>query len=468
MKCKDLEIKIDEKEPFKNDKLNRLPIANNLTTIVNLYADTGAVISLDGEWGAGKTTFIKMWKQFLVNNNYKCIYFNAWECDYKDDPFVALFSELNNIFNNSDSFKELVSRGSKILLKLGGGIIKGALAKTTGITVDALTATTEEIEEQCYNKIEEYQKSKESLANFKNKLSEFVAYEAKSNPLVFFIDELDRCNPHFAIKLLERIKHLFDVPNIIFVLAVNLNQLQYAVQGFYGSPNIDGCMYLKRFIDIEYHLPAPNMETYCDYLYEQYEIKSFFESDYRMYNSELKDASVLFLYLARDLLIASKMSLRAANRLFAYIRLALCGFDNNSNFSSSIFLLLTYFKEFQPDLYDAIKMGDYSIQELLYQIESHLPPSLFNYDEFSQHHIAWAVASLIIHYNRPSNRLEREQLHNNGTEENPSFPIKSNKINQSELNKGLNFYSKGRCLGYSMQSILERIDLVSSIRLNTI
>ncbi len=93
--------------------------------------------------------------------------------------------------------------------------------------------------------------------------------------MFFFIDELDRCNPHFAIKLLERVKHLFEVPNIIFVLAVNIDQLQYAVQGFYGSSNIDGKQYLKRFIDIEYSLPAPNLEEYCKFMFGAYDFNSF-------------------------------------------------------------------------------------------------------------------------------------------------------------------------------------------------
>ena len=48
-------------------------------------------------------------------------------------------------------------------------------------------------------------------------------------PLVFIIDELDRCRPTFAIELLERVKHIFDVPNIVFVFGINRSELVKAL-----------------------------------------------------------------------------------------------------------------------------------------------------------------------------------------------------------------------------------------------
>ncbi|MFS2761921.1 hypothetical protein AAH033_20345, partial [Phocaeicola vulgatus] len=46
MKCKDIEISVVSGNPFAEDKLNRQPLAQNLTDIANMYADTGAVIAL--------------------------------------------------------------------------------------------------------------------------------------------------------------------------------------------------------------------------------------------------------------------------------------------------------------------------------------------------------------------------------------------------------------------------------------
>ena len=88
------------------DKLNRQPLAQNLTDIANIYADTGAVIALDGEWGSGKTTFVRMWHQMLLDRTYKSIYFNAWNTDFQDDPFIAIMSELDEVFQKSKTFSK--------------------------------------------------------------------------------------------------------------------------------------------------------------------------------------------------------------------------------------------------------------------------------------------------------------------------------------------------------------------------
>lgn len=104
-----------------------------------------------------------------------------------------------------------------------------------------------------------------------------MADNAKEHPVVFFVDELDRCNPNYAVSVLERIKHLFDIPNLVFVLAINKKQLCNAIQGYFGSMNMDSNEYLRRFIDIEYTLPAPQLEKFCNYLYDEYGFDEFSE-----------------------------------------------------------------------------------------------------------------------------------------------------------------------------------------------
>jgi len=60
MKYKHYDITIPEDNPFANCKLNRKQYANVLTQIVSNYSD-GFVMSVNGAWGTGKSTFMKMW-----------------------------------------------------------------------------------------------------------------------------------------------------------------------------------------------------------------------------------------------------------------------------------------------------------------------------------------------------------------------------------------------------------------------
>ena len=91
--------------------------------------------------------------------------------------------------------------------------------------------------------LEKYSEQKATLDDFKKNIQTFVADNAGEHPVIFFVDELDRCNPHYAVAVLERIKHLFEIPNIIFVLAINKKELSNAIQGYYGSSKIDSNEY---------------------------------------------------------------------------------------------------------------------------------------------------------------------------------------------------------------------------------
>lgn len=99
--------------------------------------------------------------------------------------------------------------------------------------------------------------------------------------MVFFIDELDRCRPNFSVKLIERLKHFFDVPNLVFILLLNKEQLEKAIEGTYGV-GIDASAYLAKFIHLNLRLPK-NVDTssehqnanwiYLNQLAEHYKFK---------------------------------------------------------------------------------------------------------------------------------------------------------------------------------------------------
>lgn len=95
-----------------------------------------------------------------------------------------------------------------------------------------------------------------SVQNIKNtqilmkKLLSKVVEELSCEKLVIFIDELDRCNPLYAVKLLEEIKHYYSIEKVLFVFSVNLTQLKNAVNSVYGE-NFESFKYLDRFLTLD-------------------------------------------------------------------------------------------------------------------------------------------------------------------------------------------------------------------------
>jgi KAP P-loop domain protein len=60
-------------------------------------------MAIDGEWGSGKTTFVKKWEQSLRNEGFHTLYFNVWEDDFIDDPVVGLVGQLRKISKDEEA-----------------------------------------------------------------------------------------------------------------------------------------------------------------------------------------------------------------------------------------------------------------------------------------------------------------------------------------------------------------------------
>jgi hypothetical protein len=253
-----------------------------------------------------------MWQAYLMQHKYRTIYFNAWETDYIEDPLISMLGEIKNIIGDDEKFKKVSSSIGRILLSIGKSFIKNK----AGVDIDDIT---EDVKKQ----IEAYSQQKTTLNEFKKALVEYVAYvdEDEQLPMIFIIDELDRCNPTFAVKVLERIKHLFDIPNIIFVLPISKKQFECSIQGYYGSDKIDAKNYLRRFIDLEFELPEPDYESFYQLLYDHYRFNEFFKEKYDKGNYHVRDSIDLFKSMVLKLCKHKKIELRTLDKMFVLCRL---------------------------------------------------------------------------------------------------------------------------------------------------
>ena len=103
---------VDSDNPWADDLLARQPIAIRLTNLVATQ-ELPLTVSLHGQWGTGKTFMLMRWHRTLEHENYRAIYFNAWEDDFYDDPLVAIVGQLSKYFDEH-SLKWLVSNVAKV------------------------------------------------------------------------------------------------------------------------------------------------------------------------------------------------------------------------------------------------------------------------------------------------------------------------------------------------------------------
>jgi len=248
---------IDPSDIWSGDALEREKVANALTNLVKPERSP-LVVTLNGGWGTGKTYFLLRWKLALEKAKLKAIYFNAWEDDYCGDPLVAIIGQLKEDLGQQYKIKmEAVVKAAKnVSIRAALKVVRTA----TGELVDIQTGDFKSKRGKIFDEYKEERNGRTELNTALVALTEEVKKETQG-PLVFIVDELDRCRPTFAIELLERVKHLFGIPNIVFVLGLDRTQLGSSVKSVYGDIDEDG--YLRRFFDLEFSLPPCNAEVFC-------------------------------------------------------------------------------------------------------------------------------------------------------------------------------------------------------------
>lgn len=358
MKIKHSNLEIPQNNPFENCKLSRKKYADILTNIVNSYPD-GFVLAINNRWGTGKTTFVKMWQQELNILGHKTIYFNAWENDFEDNPLTALMGELQTITTGitESKFKDTLKKAatiSKHILPIIAQSIAEKYIDSKSLK-EAIKGVSEGLADVFENEVKEYAEKKKGTTEFKKSLSEFIASSFGNKPLIFIVDELDRCRPNYAISIIEQIKHFFVVPNIVFILSIDKEQLGNAVKGVYGCELIDSDEYLKKFIDLEYSIPEQQIDIYYKYLFEFFEFKDFFESRERNTISDLRSDSSNFLNISNILFSDRNISLRQQEKIFALSRTALRSFRSNEYVVPQILLFLSFIKITQNVFYNNLK-----------------------------------------------------------------------------------------------------------------
>lgn len=399
MSIKHSDIEIEPLKPFANCKLDRQKYANVLTGILNSYSD-GFVLAINNKWGTGKTTFIKMWEQDLKDKNYQTVYFNAWENDFENNPLVALMGELKTLTKKGTEieFKTALKKAA-ILSKHIIPIVVQAIADKyvdSKEIKNSINGITEGLTDVFENDVNEYAQKKKSIIEFRESLSKFIADTNDGKPLIFIIDELDRCRPDYAVSILEQIKHFFSVSNIVFVLAIDKIQLGNAVRGVYGSELIDADEYLRRFIDIEYTIPEPNSDDFAKYLYSYFDYDGFFDSQTRIQYRELSRDKNDFQIISKILFENTQITLRQQERILSHSRLVLRTFEANFYVIPTVYLFLIFIKLIDEKFYLDLKFKKLTIEEFQYNFLQIVKPKI---NEDSERELMWLEASLVLYYN---------------------------------------------------------------------
>lgn len=274
------DIDVPRDDPFRNDLLDRREAVETLTHLVG-NIDGNCVLSVDAEWGFGKSTFLRMWTRHLRNHGFSVIEFNAWETDFSEEPFVTLATELMEGLQSGETKLpgEMIDKLKKASWEVPRWVVPSAIRLVTslipvgGAEIGRVAASVAE------DRLSQHSKARNSINGFRSIFRDVTTTLSEANgnfPLIVAIDELDRCRPSYAVELLEVTKHLFAVDHVVFVLVVNGEQLAHSVKALYGN-DFDADGYLRRFFDVDFILPEPPRDAFIRALLQATGIDDYFD-----------------------------------------------------------------------------------------------------------------------------------------------------------------------------------------------
>lgn len=351
------------------DEFNRKPIAEKIIKLLTSDIDLSPMI-IDGDWGTGKSEFChKLINKFRAEyTDAQILYIDAFQADHADNPLMTIIAEIMTLIPDEQKKKGFLKKalpairyGTKAVLKAGVSHImkESADSIADGFEKEIQDAANAAIDATVTALLKDHEEAEKNLKALQALLTEL----AQDNPIIIFIDELDRCRPDFSVQMLEVIKHTFNVENVKFVLVTNSNQLKAAINHAYGA-SIDSTRYLDKFIKFTITLPDK-----FDANYNEAKIASIEHFNNLLSQSPILQNTTLIkiehgqykspaINVIHRLIETNKLSLREVETFIRYIEitnsLGISMINTNHGYLA-LYVIAVYIKCFESELANQIQ-----------------------------------------------------------------------------------------------------------------
>jgi hypothetical protein len=382
----------------KLDLLGRKPLGQKLTDLVDRI-DQPLVIALDGGWGSGKSHFLKLWTgahKKELSGKAEVIYFDAFEHDFLDDPLVSLVSRLTVAGAEKTwdtKAMAAVKRAAlplvKIVARVGLAVGTAGASEVANALGDAAIGKLADVTDAGIDQFWKAETNRiAAMQGFRKALTDLTTPKTEGDPvckIVFIVDELDRCRPDYALSMLEIIKHFFAVPNVHFVLGVNLGELENSVKARYGH-EIDSHKYLQKFVSLTMTMPkglGANPDVNASITYFTKGLDAIAGS---------ADLCALCISTLTRPIIFQDVGLRDTQRLIAVIALLPRSLEKKLFGYKLLVVGALYLKVIHPLVYKRLRTGKAVFQDVAEALALEKPATEQDLEDFHRNWGLWAYA----------------------------------------------------------------------------
>ena len=240
-------------EPTLQDKLKRddllIRVGDDIAT-----CPPPCVFGIHGAWGSGKTSFLHQLHWYLTGDcpeqtdaerdaakgqginpktgladRVTVVWFEAWRYQHEQDPIIALLQEIRT---QLPMYSKFLNKGAKLAeVAIRGALLSMEdLTKRIGFKASKVQEAGERWErENLAVALPSHTIRQQLNAALDQLLGRNVSKKRQDARLVVLIDDLDRCEPDAAFKLLEGIKIYLNLPSCVFVLGMDQRIIERAI-----------------------------------------------------------------------------------------------------------------------------------------------------------------------------------------------------------------------------------------------
>lgn len=249
-------------EKIENDTFGIGMYVDGLCNFI-VNCDSPMTISIQGDWGSGKTSMMNMIKE-KISDKVHPIWFNTWQFSQFQMQNELTVSMLCALLSELDYSQEKVKKVVGFLsgaAKTAAGILTEMVAG--GIAADKVTGALEGGNLDFA----------EEIKNLKTKFQEAVNDKLKKTQkdrVVIFVDDLDRLQPSKAVELLEVLKVFLDCENCVYVLAVDYEVVTQGIKQKFGDMvgEQKGKSFFDKIIQLPFKMPVAQYDI-CKYVTDQ-------------------------------------------------------------------------------------------------------------------------------------------------------------------------------------------------------
>ena len=255
-----------------HDILGRKELARAILLRLKSYR-VGA-LGIYGGWGTGKTSLLNLLCQLnkaeepdSTQRDLHIEVIDAWKYESGDGLLIPIIVRFKKMIGNqdlSDSWKVITKR---ILATTALSVTDALLKKFTELDRKNIKENLEEVEIRDKYKdhtdlLAEWEQWSDEIEDTEEAFKKVVELALEKNHcrrIAICIDNLDRCSPENAVRLLESVKIFFSAPNCTWVFAMDSDVIASYINHKYEGTSVDGYSYLDKIIPEQYHISPSSL-----------------------------------------------------------------------------------------------------------------------------------------------------------------------------------------------------------------